>query len=114
MSVSVCVCVCVLPARNLIFVTNKKKKMGNVFHERYPDAEIITSDFVNYADELVSLRQRLQQAASSASSMTEEAMAAAKAKAERGKLGTVVFNAVFGNLWDQRAALDSAAAILEV
>ena len=29
-------------------------------------------------------------------------------------VGTVVFNSVFGNLWDQGAALDRAASILEV
>lgn len=114
-----------------------QKKMGIVFKERFPNSEIITAEFVNYADEVVSLRQRLATATAAAAAATAAAAAAAAKSAEesggesapeteeegrkdegderraRG-VGTVVFNAVFGNVWDQGAALERAAAILEV
>lgn len=104
--------------------------MGVVFKERFPSSEIITAEFVNYADEVVSLRQRLATAAAAAAATakgnaeaggqqsaakTEEEVRTDKADERRARgVGTVVFNAVFGNLWDQGAALERAAAILEV
>lgn len=103
--------------------------MGVVFKERFPKSEIITAEFVNYADEVVSLRQRLATAAAAAAAAAKRAEevggeGATKTEEDSGKdkgdeqrargVGTVVFNAVFGNLWDQGAALEHAAAILEV
>lgn len=105
------------------------EKMGTVFKERFPESEIITAEFVNYADEFVALRQRLAAAAAAAAaaaksdeeavdrSATNTAEESAKDEADERRargVGTVVFNAVFGNLWHQGAALERAAAILEV
>lgn len=100
-------------------------QMGIVFKERFPKSEIITAEFVNYAKEVVALRQRLAAAAAAAKEKegvvegnarkTAEESSKDEADKQRARgVGTVVFNAVFGNLWDQRAALESAAAILEV
>ncbi|CAM9512898.1 unnamed protein product [Ectocarpus sp. 4 AP-2014] len=100
-------------------------EMGVVFKERFPESEIITAEFVNYADEFVSLRERLSAiaaagdgaaAAKAGEAGGEGAKGAAKAadeEDEAGGVGTVVFNAVFGNLWDQGAALERSANILE-
>eukprot|EP00752_Nemacystus_decipiens_P002591 g2424.t1 len=104
-------------------------EMGIVFKERFPKSEIITAEFVNYADEVVALRQRLAAAAAAAVAAAakraeEEGDERATATAEEDRkdegdeqrargVGTVVFNSVFGNLWDQGAALERAAAILE-
>lgn len=98
--------------------------MGLVFKKRFPKSEIITAEFVNYADEVVSLRQRLATAAAAAAAKEKGGESAAKTEEESQKdkadeqraqgVGTVVFNSVFGNLWDQGAALERAAAILEV
>ena len=104
--------------------------MGVVFKERFPKSEIITAEFVNYADEVVSLRRRLAAAAAALAAVAKSAeqeggeSSATKTREESRKdedeerrargVGTVVFNAVFGNLWDQGAALERAAAILEV
>eukprot|EP00903_Cladosiphon_okamuranus_P010623 g10046.t1 len=104
-------------------------EMGIVFKERFPKSEIITAEFVNYADEVVSLRQRLATAAAAAAAADraaaigeggdgepkeEERSREDKADEQRARgVGTVVFNAVFGNLWDQGVALERAAAILE-
>lgn len=107
--------------------------MGTVFKERFPEAEVITAEFVNYADEYLSLGERLSAAAAAAAASeaskagspepagnnaTEEGAEGADKEVGSTKkavdVGTVVFNAVFGNLWDQGAALERAAAILEV
>lgn len=111
-------------------------QMGTVFKQRFPKAEIITAEFVNYADEYMALEERLAAAATAAAAAAKaseagdesasdtasksvpEEEAGAKKEGERAKkasdVGTVVFNAVFGNLWDQGSALERAAAILEV
>ncbi|CAM9918212.1 unnamed protein product [Ectocarpus sp. 12 AP-2014] len=105
-------------------------EMGTVFKERFPESEIITAEFVNYADEFVSLRERLSAIAAAGDGATaaktreaggegakgtgaKSAAKAADEEEEAGGVGTVVFNAVFGNLWDQGAALERAANILE-
>ena len=85
--------------------------MGSVFHERYPKASVIVSEFVDYAAETIKLREVQEKRRRNA-----DHVAAGDATDEgvESSVATVVFNAVFGNLWDQGAALESAAAILEV
>lgn len=87
--------------------------MGTVFKERFPESEIITADFVDYANELVALREKTA-AAATANNDGAGATADYKEKEKAGRIGTVVFNAVFGNLWDQGVALECAATIIEV
>lgn len=101
--------------------------MGTVFKQRFPRSEIITAEFVNYADEFVTLRQRLAAAAAAAKKNGAGGQDGADNREEgpkgKGKeagpetarrVGTVVFNSVFGNLFDQGTALERAAALLEV
>ncbi|CAM9333128.1 unnamed protein product [Pylaiella littoralis] len=87
-------------------------EMGTVFKERFPESEIITANFVDYANELVALREKTA-AAATANNDGAGATADYKEKEKAGRIGTVVFNAVFGNLWDQGVALECAATIIE-
>lgn len=95
--------------------------MADVFHERFPEAEVVTSDFVDFADR-VREKQLSPPSAPSPIDVDTDVEVDANDDAESGDeqttpkkpVGTVVFNSVFGNLWDQGAALERAAAILSV
>lgn len=84
--------------------------MVSVFHERYPEATVIVSEFVDFAEESIKIRQKQKDTTSTSTKDDVKK----KGGGSGLSMGTVVFNAVFGNLWDQKAALQSAAAILEV
>lgn len=90
--------------------------MVSVFHERYPKATVIVSEFVDFAEESIKIREKRRDttATSTRDDVTNDATVVEKGGGSGLSMGTVVFNAVFGNLWDQKAALQSAAAILEV
>lgn len=91
--------------------------MGIVFKDRFPASEIITAEFVNFANEVVALRERSTAAAAKSDGAGDQSTTETGETADdgtAGHIGTVVFNSVFGNLWDQGAALERAATILEV
>lgn len=98
--------------------------MTKVFRERFPEAEVVNAEFVDFADAVSAARKQIPEgAAATAESRPGDAGdEAAETKAKRdstaaasgGAIGVVTFNSVFGNLWSQRLALERAADILEV
>lgn len=83
-------------------------KMIDVFRQRFPGAETMAADFVDFARDLT--QRRLTPPTES----DGEDGAGGTAAAPPPAVGTIVFNAVFGNMWDHQTVLKSAADILEV
>lgn len=88
-------------------------QMGNVFGERFPEAQVITSEFVDYVDEGETIKQEKVVGAEAAEGQ-DGSVGGDNGGGKGSAVGTIVFNAVFGNVWDQMEALERAATLLEV
>lgn len=103
--------------------------MTKVFRERFPEAEVVNAEFVDFADAVTAARKQIPAAAAAATATAaaesppdDAGDGTAKTQAKKDNtaaasgaaIGVITFNSVFGNLWSQGMALERAADILEV